>query len=522
MAQYSGYSSGPAPYGYQPSAPNYSQPPQFEAPPPYSNDAYAQHAPPPQAVSYTHGYDVYQGTAPAYPQDAGYSQSGYASTQAGPVHGGYDPAHPQGGHAISTPLVAYENTGSYDYTSSYSTGNATQYPDYAGYGQNQQGYDTAYGSVPAYDQAGYVAPAYGYGEGDYYGSAGFRGVDPYVDQRYPGAESNYSGSHYSESYASGNGYGDGAGDIYADQQYTPKQTPASMASTGSRSRESTRNEERLVNGPKGEERFRVTLVPGDNAEPESAVVQIGLDGVQVLNESGTRTKNVYALDCIARWSMPDATVLTFWYKPDNTTDQTIRIMATENTNRALLDTLTCSCLQLCEMRGVPFDGSSGANGEQSNALAAAAAEDREAAAVDDSDKDIEFWVEPEREGWLQSQGEVIKTWRRRWFVLKQNRLFRFKEHRLTSKSVIRGLVKLSDVEQVRAVDDPKFQKNAFELVMKSGPSQYFVADTGAEQAIWINEIKRKLSGGADNERRTENLVDQLQRDMQQMAMRRGK
>lgn len=38
---------------------------------------------------------------------------------------------------------------------------------------------------------------------------------------------------------------------------------------------------------------------------------------------------------------------------------------------------------------------------------------------------VEFWRSPEKSGWMHSQGEVIKTWRRRWFVLKQGFLFRF-------------------------------------------------------------------------------------------------
>nr|BAD82044.1 pleckstrin homology (PH) domain-containing protein-like [Oryza sativa Japonica Group]BAD82313.1 pleckstrin homology (PH) domain-containing protein-like [Oryza sativa Japonica Group] len=40
---------------------------------------------------------------------------------------------------------------------------------------------------------------------------------------------------------------------------------------------------------------------------------------------------------------------------------------------------------------------------------------------------VEFWRSPERAGWLTKQGEYIKTWRRRWFVLKQGRLFWFKD-----------------------------------------------------------------------------------------------
>lgn len=32
---------------------------------------------------------------------------------------------------------------------------------------------------------------------------------------------------------------------------------------------------------------------------------------------------------------------------------------------------------------------------------------------------VEFWHHPEKAGWMHSQGEHIKTWRKRWFVLKQ-------------------------------------------------------------------------------------------------------
>jgi hypothetical protein len=42
-----------------------------------------------------------------------------------------------------------------------------------------------------------------------------------------------------------------------------------------------------------------------------------------------------------------------------------------------------------------------------------------------TEDEVEFWSNPEKSGWMYSQGEVIKTWRRRWFVLKSGFLFRF-------------------------------------------------------------------------------------------------
>jgi hypothetical protein len=38
---------------------------------------------------------------------------------------------------------------------------------------------------------------------------------------------------------------------------------------------------------------------------------------------------------------------------------------------------------------------------------------------------VDYWRSPDKAGWLGSQSEVMKMWRRRWFVLKQGYLFRF-------------------------------------------------------------------------------------------------
>lgn len=59
--------------------------------------------------------------------------------------------------------------------------------------------------------------------------------------------------------------------------------------------------------------------------------------------------------------------------------------------------------------------------------------------------EVEFWRSPEKQGWLHSQGEVIKTWRKRWFVLKDGFLFRFLDDKVTPSSKPRGIVDLSKV-----------------------------------------------------------------------------
>ena len=52
---------------------------------------------------------------------------------------------------------------------------------------------------------------------------------------------------------------------------------------------------------------------------------------------------------------------------------------------------------------------------------------------------------PEKAGWLQCQGHVVKSWRKRWFVLKDGYLFRFRGNGVTHASKPRGIIDLSKV-----------------------------------------------------------------------------
>ncbi|KAL6526838.1 Fatty acid synthase subunit beta [Orobanche gracilis] len=104
---------------------------------------------------------------------------------------------------------------------------------------------------------------------------------------------------------------------------------------------------------------------------------------------------------------------------------------------------------------------------------------------------VQFWDAPERAGWLMKQGEYIKTWRRRWFVLKQGKLFWFKESTVTRASSTRGVIPVASCLTVKGADDVLNRPFAFELSTRN-ETMYFIAESEKEKEDWINSIGRSI------------------------------
>ncbi|KAB2596247.1 pleckstrin y domain-containing protein 1-like [Pyrus ussuriensis x Pyrus communis] len=104
---------------------------------------------------------------------------------------------------------------------------------------------------------------------------------------------------------------------------------------------------------------------------------------------------------------------------------------------------------------------------------------------------VEFWSNPERTGWLTKQGEYIKTWRRRWFVLKQGKLFWFKDSAVNRGSSPRGVIPVASCLTVKGAEDVLNKQYAFELSTRS-ETMYFIADSEKEKEDWINSIGRSI------------------------------
>ena len=118
---------------------------------------------------------------------------------------------------------------------------------------------------------------------------------------------------------------------------------------------------------------------------------------------------------------------------------------------------------------------------------------------------VEFWHGAERQGWLMKQGEVIKTWRRRWFVLKDGKLFWFLSEHVTPASQTRGCIDVGKCLSVKGAEDAINRAFGFELSTR-GDTKYFIADSAKEKEEWINSLGRAVV------RHSRALIDDTEED----------
>ncbi|KAK2080781.1 hypothetical protein QBZ16_000635 [Prototheca wickerhamii] len=104
---------------------------------------------------------------------------------------------------------------------------------------------------------------------------------------------------------------------------------------------------------------------------------------------------------------------------------------------------------------------------------------------------VQFWDRPERTGWLMKQGEVLKRWRRRWFVLKQGKIFWFKSDLVRPDSVPRGIIEVSQCLSIKGAEDTINRPHAFEI-STADASMFFIADSDKEKEDWINAVGRAI------------------------------
>lgn len=101
-----------------------------------------------------------------------------------------------------------------------------------------------------------------------------------------------------------------------------------------------------------------------------------------------------------------------------------------------------------------------------------------------SAEDVEYWRGAEKSGWMYSQGEVIKTWRRRWFVLKKGFLFRFADQNVDAISKPRGIVDLTNVQDVADGRDATSKPNSIKLSTARGQVRSCCCDVSSSRLVF--------------------------------------
>ncbi|GHJ88592.1 hypothetical protein NliqN6_4994 [Naganishia liquefaciens] len=153
------------------------------------------------------------------------------------------------------------------------------------------------------------------------------------------------------------------------------------------------------------------------------------------------------------------------------------------------------CLEGGGGRVVENDGLAGSSRIESTTTTAAPRALPAADVVEPVDEEMRRRMEGERlvkSGYLMKKGERRKTWKKRWFVLRTEKLAYYKDDK---EYVLCRILNLRDIHSVLAVQLKKNQHHTIGLVTSSR-TYYVRADTAAEMEAWIralNETRRALA-----------------------------
>lgn len=92
------------------------------------------------------------------------------------------------------------------------------------------------------------------------------------------------------------------------------------------------------------EKFRLSLAHHDGST-ERVVVQIGLDGLRILDAGSGRAMRTYELSHISRWQSRGSSLVLYTRTPVDVEERQTTLQGDDNAIRSALDTLTCCCMQ---------------------------------------------------------------------------------------------------------------------------------------------------------------------------------
>eukprot|EP01116_Phalansterium_solitarium_P016463 TRINITY_DN3830_c0_g1_i4.p1 TRINITY_DN3830_c0_g1~~TRINITY_DN3830_c0_g1_i4.p1 ORF type:complete len:1404 (-),score=508.12 TRINITY_DN3830_c0_g1_i4:741-4952(-) len=111
----------------------------------------------------------------------------------------------------------------------------------------------------------------------------------------------------------------------------------------------------------------------------------------------------------------------------------------------------------------------------------------------DNDPQFQSYENPQKAGWLTKEGHLVKTWKRRWFILKDYLLFYFKH----PEEDPLGYIPLQ--EAIVKETDSKNRPFCFKITPKFGSGQPFIiaADSEDDFQAWFVLLKRATGQALD-------------------------
>ena len=321
---------------------------------------------------------------------------------------------------------------------------------------------------------------------------------------------------------------------YSDQQYNPPAAPrhgGGNAHSGDTVAVARTSPSPARGSAGGSPRYKVTF-KGEFGETQDVFCEIGMDGLKLVDTHNGSCLETFPLNVISRWAVRDKDTFLFWSSGDGKQRQ-VELRGASKDVSDILDTITAACMQLCEMmekeehqRKVQGLGdedddkegeteASSSGGDKKGIVGWIAGKVKTGQGDDAEDsasipEGVEYWKQPDYDGWMQSQGEHIKTWRKRWFVLKDGYLFRFLNDKVLPQSKPRGVISLASCLEIAKPSKDSSQGATIQVTThkKSKSASkgdtilnvLLVADSKAERDLWLEILLAAKKELAKNER----------------------
>eukprot|EP01026_Neomeris_dumetosa_P056049 TRINITY_DN5117_c0_g1_i2.p1 TRINITY_DN5117_c0_g1~~TRINITY_DN5117_c0_g1_i2.p1 ORF type:complete len:488 (-),score=70.16 TRINITY_DN5117_c0_g1_i2:328-1791(-) len=230
------------------------------------------------------------------------------------------------------------------------------------------------------------------------------------------------------------------------------------------------------------EEFKVRLLSeeGSSGSGDLVTVEVSVNnGVRVLLGEGGRSLKSFPLKTISNWSKRGNELVIYTKTVVDIEERQTTFVGDSQTISYFLDFLTGTMLQWQEL-------------EEAKEYMKEIKEHKKKKSVLPSASEVEFWNDPEKSGWMMSQGDVVKTWRRRWFVLKSGYLFRFLSPDVDHSSKPRGIVDLSKVVDVQDGRSATNKQNTLKLSQASGQFVCYICDNETEQVEWLSALENAV------------------------------